>query len=79
MLVDLTYDTNITCIGSLIYIFSFFIMCFFKNSTMGDQELLNALFEMLRNRQAKDNSTMLHEVSLKIMIFVFNYYRFPTI
>ena len=58
LLVNLNYVTNITCIGFLINIFSFYVyMCFFKDasmgalsSTMGDPLILNVLIEMLRSK-----------------------------
>lgn len=58
-------------------------MCFIKDvpmgspkSTIGDPMILNALVEMLRNGQGKNITTMVHEVSLKMIFNRFNYFMF---
>ena len=87
VLVNLIYVTNITCICSVINIFTFYvIMYLFKNihvcsldSIMGDPLILNDLNEMLRNEQGKYITMMLQEISLKIVFYRFNYLMFPTI
>lgn len=58
-------------------------MCFFKNvpmgvtdATMGDSMIFTTFMEMLTNARGQDAAMMMHEVSLNIVFYMFNYLIF---
>ena len=58
------------------YFLIFILLCvFFKNvaSELGDLIILTAFMEMLTNAPGQDIAMMVHEVSLNIIFYRFNY------
>jgi len=58
-------------------------MCFFKNApkgvidaTMGDSMIFTTFMEMLTNARGQGAAMMMHEVSLNIVFYMFNYLIF---
>ena len=58
-------------------------MSFLKNvpmgvtdATMGDSMLFTTFMEMLTNARGQDDTMMMHEVSLNIVFYMFNYLIF---
>lgn len=46
------------------------------NATMGDSMIFTTFMEMLTNAQGQEATMMMHEVSLNIVFYMFNYLIF---